>query len=352
MNFNFIRDKNVGQSTHTIYMQKTGFNLAIIDELDTLILDLISNKITLKQANLVLNNLEKSISKVYGRCLTALGYAMAGFGFAGFLRCTLIDLILSALLSVFVYVVLSVLKKYSNGYGVPFLCSFFVGVVSTLISILLPNINIYLISLSALIYLIPGFVISSGIIEISYKYVLSGIINIVNGIVQLIVIFFGVYLGFSIVNYVYPIQLISGGSISQYWVWPLALVMSCGLSIIFQVPKKYFSWSIISIFFICLGMLVGRLIGGINVGNLVGSVIAVIFANYWSNKYNHAASILLIPSVVFLVSGSIGFRGFVALSSHNIHLGVNDLMQMFIVAITIAIGLSIGSSLYKPKISL
>ena len=99
-------------------------------------------------------------------------------------------------------------------------------------------------------------------------------------------------------------------------------------------------------------MLVGRLIGGINVGNLVGSVIAMIFANYWSNKYNHAASILLIPSVVFLVSGSIGFRGFVALSSHNIHLGVNDLMQMFIVAITIAIGLSIGSSLYKPKISL
>ena len=336
-------------------MGKTGFNLVTIDKLGELVADLGSEKITLEEANVRLDSIRNSQPIVFGHMLTGVGYALSGFGFAGFLRCSPLDLLFSALLGILVYIILCVANKLVTqpGYAVTFFCALIIGVIAAAISIALPTINIYLISLSALIYLIPGFVISCGIIEISYKYVVSGLINLVNGLVSLIIIFSGTFIGVLIINCFSPIVTNPASThLNQYLSWPLAIIMACGLAIIFQVPKKYFIWSMVSIILVCIGILIGRVIDGINLGNLIGSIVAVLFANFWSNKYRRPTSIILIPSVVFLVSGSIGFRGFVALSSHNVHLGTHDITQMFIVAISIAIGLSIGNFIYKPKISL
>ena len=92
--------------------------------------------------------------------------------------------------------------------------------------------------------------------------------------------------------------------------------------------------------------------GNVDLGNFLGTVFAVIFANIWSSRTNRAASIVLLPAIVLLVSGSIGFRGFVSYTSGNTQLGQQQFAHMFVVAATIAMGLILGNSLAKPKTTL
>jgi uncharacterized membrane protein YjjB (DUF3815 family) len=63
-------------------------------------------------------------------------------------------------------------------------------------------------------------------------------------------------------------------------------------------------------------------------------------------------SIVLLPAIVLLVSGSIGFRGLAAVASGQVTTGEHQVIQMFVVALTIAAGLLVGNTIVRPKITL
>jgi uncharacterized membrane protein YjjB (DUF3815 family) len=86
-----------------------------------------------------------------------------------------------------------------------------------------------------------------------------------------------------------------------------------------------------------------------NLGNLLGTIIAVVLANLWSRKTGRPTSIVLIPAIVMLVSGTIGFRGLAAMAEGELLLGVQQFLQMFIVAITILAGILIGFTIVRPE---
>ena len=67
-----------------------------------------------------------------------------------------------------------------------------------------------------------------------------------------------------------------------------------------------------------------------NLGNLLGTIVAVVVANFWARKTGRPTSIVLIPAIVMLVSGTIGFRGLATMASGDMALGVHQFFQMFI----------------------
>lgn len=88
---------------------------------------------------------------------------------------------------------------------------------------------------------------------------------------------------------------------------------------------------------------------GANLGNLFGTILAVVFANLWAAKTRRPTSIVLLPAIVLLVSGSIGFRGLAAMATGNVATGEQQFIQMFIVALTIAAGLLVGNTIVRPR---
>jgi uncharacterized membrane protein YjjB (DUF3815 family) len=58
---------------------------------------------------------------------------------------------------------------------------------------------------------------------------------------------------------------------------------------------------------------------------------------------------VLIPAIVMLVSGTIGFRGLASMAEGELLLGVQQFLQMFIVAITILAGILIGFTIVRPE---
>ena len=76
-----------------------------------------------------------------------------------------------------------------------------------------------------------------------------------------------------------------------------------------------------------------------------------VFANSWEWKMEKPGSIVLLPAITVLVSGSIGFQGLVATAQGNTA-GTAQFMDMFLIAITLTAGLVIANIIVKPKKSL
>ena len=125
-----------------------------------------------------------------------------------------------------------------------------------------------------------------------------------------------------------------------------------GLCLAFQTSRRDLPWAIAVSGVAYLGVLAGSSILDSNLGNLVGTIVAVVIANLWARKTGRPTSIVLIPAIVLLVSGSIGFRGLASMALGDIHLGIQQFFQMFIVAMTILVGIVIGYTIVKPVDSL
>jgi len=65
-----------------------------------------------------------------------------------------------------------------------------------------------------------------------------------------------------------------------------------------------------------------------------------------------ASAKVVLPAIVLLVSGSIGFRGLAPMASGQVTTGEHQAIQMFVVALTIAAGLLVGNMMVRPKITL
>lgn len=354
LSFTFMKKEGEpSQKQHLASMPGTGFNLSKLARVGELVNAVEEGTVSIVQATETLDEINV-MPPPYRNWMVALGYALCGAGFAGFLQGSWADILLAAVFSVVVFcmVTLPVRAPVRLARWMPFICALVAGVLSAMAGFLLPGINVYLITLSSIIYLIPGFSISVGVIEMTTKHYISGLANLVNGLICLALLFAGAWLGVTLTGVLLPIQGSATGSIGPGWIWIFAMIMAAGLCIAFQTPQCDLFWALVCCAIACAGIVLGVHIQGSNLGNFLGTAMAMVFANVWSDKTNRPTSNVILPAFVFMVSGSIGFRGLVAISAGSTTLGFVEFTHMFVVAITLAIGLVVGNLIYKPKILL
>ena len=140
--------------------------------------------------------------------------------------------------------------------------------------------------------------------------------------------------------------------VEPVWMWLLVPTIIVGLCLAFQTSHRDLLWAALVCGIAYLGILAGRALLDSNLGNLVGTIIAVVVANLWARKTGRPSSIVLIPAIVLLVSGSIGFRGLASMAGGDLLLGTQQFLQMFVVAMTIFVGIVIGYTLIRPQAGL
>ena len=351
--FAFRRNNELWHQIHIVSTPGTGYNLAKLAAVGELATAVEEGKVDIDKATDLLDKID-TMPQPYNNFIVALGYSLCGAGFAGFLRGSWWDIALSAILSILVFSIVTLTQNASENVGqwLPFLCALVAGTLSATLNALIPGIQTYLITLSAIIYLIPGFSISMGVIELTSKHILSGITNIANGLVCLALLFAGAWTGITLTGLLLPVAKAPDIAINTWLVWPFVMFLAAGLCLVFQTPRQDLPPALAGCAIAYSGILLGDYVQGSNLGNFLGTASALVFANIWSGRTNRPTSIVLLPSVVFMVSGSIGFRGLVSLSAGNTALGLHEVVQMFVVASTIAIGLLVGNSISRPRITL
>ncbi len=235
----------------------------------------------------------------------------------------------------------------------PFSSAFVAGVLATIAKLWVPELNLVLVILSAVAIILPGYTISLGAMELVAQQVLSGTANLTSGLICLAKQVAGGWLGVAAASSIVALAAAGPSTpVDPVWLWLLFPILVLGLCLAFQTSRRDLPWAALVCGVAYLGIVAGSSILNANLGNLVGTIIAVVIANLWARQTGRPTSIVLIPAIVVLVSGSIGFRGLAAMTEGEWLLGVRQFSQMFVVALTIFAGMLVGYAIVRPEPSL
>ena len=350
----FQEDEYQPQHMHMRVLPDAGLDLSKLAMVGELVDMLEAGEISLSEGSERLDQIGKT-SVPWGKIASGLAYAFVGAGLAVLFSLGWWDVLFSTVFSMLVYgmVLLSGSFGARTAEWLPLTSAFVVAALTAVARFMVPELNLVLVIVAAIAVLLPGYTISLGIIELVGRHVVSGTAHLMSGLVYLAKQLAGAWLGAALVISLLPAHPVTAATpVGSVWLWLFMPPLIVGLCVIFQTSKRDLFAACFGCAVAYAGILLGSAITGGNLGNLLGTVIAVVFANLWARKTGRPTSIVLLPAIILLVSGSIGFRGLAAMAAGQVASGEQQVLQMFVVALTIAAGLLVGNTIVPSKTTL
>jgi uncharacterized membrane protein YjjP (DUF1212 family) len=347
--FAFRENDDYWQKINLANVPGSTFNMTKLAKLDKLVNEILSDNLSIEDAIEKINSFDK-IENTYGEIWIAVSYVFVATGFAAILAGGWMDILFSGIFSIIVFLMI----QLSQGKGgilsdsIPVTTAFVTGFLSILCKYYIPELNYVLVTLSAIIILIPGYGISVGIQELLNNHAIPGLGNLLNGIVYLLKQFAGAWFGFMLAGIFITIPAAVSLPIDPVFKWMFLALLFFGLVIVFQTSYKDFIWAFICCFLGYIGVLYGSYVFSNNFGNLLGSFAIGTYANIWQRKTGRPGSIIFLPAIMVLVGGSSGFRGLIA-AAQGAPDAQKQFMEMFMIAFTITAGLIIANTVVKAK---
>jgi uncharacterized membrane protein YjjP (DUF1212 family) len=238
--------------------------------------------------------------------------------------------------------------KWEKGL-VPPLAGFIVGIGSLLATQWMPPVDYRLITLSALIILLPGFEITTSLTELACGHLSSGVARLAGACVLLLTLTMGVALALRVGAEWKTLPEEGIVTVPQWTQWLALLVAPGCFSILFRV--RYSRWMIVFAAAI-LGFLTAKTCGnawGVEVGSFLGALVVGCISNLYARFRDRPALVPLAPGMIILVPGSLGFQSLSALLEQKTLEGIDFAFAMLIVAVSLVGGLLAASALVPPK---
>lgn len=349
-----IEQEGRPQRQQIVRLAGPGLDLDKLARVGEITAHMTAGRISLEEAAAALDAVDK-LQVPFDRVAIAACYVFVAAGLAVLFGAGWVDVAVASVLSLAVFG-MSLGSERLGAVGadwLPLVTAFVSAVAAVAVKVLYPPLNVVIVVVCAVIILVPGYTVSMGVIELVSSYVVSGLTNLMNGLVYLVKQILGALLGVTLAVWLLPAQSApQAAAVPTVWLAFFMPLVCIGLVVIFQTPKRDLVAAVVGSLFAYVAILFGSRLMDANLGNLLGTVAAVIFANLWSRRTKRPTSIVLVPAIILLVSGSIGFRGLAAMAQGHIALGEKQFLQMFIVAATIAAGLLVGNTLVRPKLTL
>lgn len=213
------------------------------------------------------------------------------------------------------------------------------GIVNGSLTIMVP----------ALAYFIPGAVLSTGMFELAANNVVSGATRLVQGVVILLLLLFGVIVGLQVAG-LSGIYIIADTATPLNWWAPYigVLVFTLGMYLFMSIRNKDMLGVLIVLFATFLGQQAGNyLLGGL-FGAFIGSIIMTMLGTFLErSRLRTPYYVSIIPAFWILVPGALGFISLAALVE-NYSSSIASLIQVALTFVAISTGLLIGAVIADP----
>jgi uncharacterized membrane protein YjjP (DUF1212 family) len=189
--------------------------------------------------------------------------------------------------------------------------------------------------LSGLIVLVPGFTIHRGMTDLSTGHLLSGTARVAQALTMLLLMGFGLAL----------MARIGGLSDaapagSPLWLKTLAIVaMTPGLLVLFQAPLSVTPTAVGSGMIAWFGGLLGVQLLGPELGAFLAALAVGVYANTWERLTDRPAALALVPGLMLLVPGSVGFRAVSAVLDGRTVVAVETGFSVLMTSVSLVAGL-------------
>jgi uncharacterized membrane protein YjjP (DUF1212 family) len=287
----------------------------------------------------------------HGRLLVGVAHALMTVGFCLILQPTPLDVLVAAGLGAFV-APLVVLSHERRGLAVfaPVLAAVVVSALSFLavrFGIADPALRTLI---APLVTFLPGGALTTATVELASGEMVAGASRFVSGLVQLLLLAFGIVAGAELVGlpprealHDVPVNLLG------WWApWLGVAVFGVAVSVYFSAPVGALPWLLITLAVAWVGQLLGDWLIGSAAGGFVGALamtpVALAVANLAAGP---PSQVTFLPAFWLLVPGAIGLIGVTEVFADPATAVLQDLVQPVSSIVAIALGVLCGTTAYR-----
>lgn len=212
-----------------------------------------------------------------------------------------------------------------------------------------PGLSAEIVTLGSLIVLVPGLTITMAVSELARQQLASGTSRFMGALFLFFILGFGVAFGRGLATTIFqPVQA-DPDAANRVVFWICLLIAPFSFAVLFRTRRK----DVLIVFVTCLvGFGCGRLgdyLLGSQLGPALGSFSVAVFSNLVSRWLKQPAALTLVPGLMFLVPGSIGFLSFQAMLGENTIAGIQLAFRVLFVAAALVSGLLMANLLVRPR---
>jgi uncharacterized membrane protein YjjP (DUF1212 family) len=207
-------------------------------------------------------------------------------------------------------------------------------------------LSVFVATLSGLIVLMPGLLLTTAITELATRHLASGTLRLSSAFMTLLGIVFGVALGTKLGVAVFGAPIGQAAGTLPGWTAIVAVPLaSASSAVILRADPRDAPWIVAAG---VLGVVAGR-IGATHLGLELGMFVAALGVALASSAYERwrqrPAPVVLVPGILLLVPGSIGYRSMASLMERDTVSGIDTAFTMILTAVSLVAGLLIAGVL-------
>jgi uncharacterized membrane protein YjjP (DUF1212 family) len=334
------------QRSYSLRVRPTPVDLDAMGRLDDLVQDAVDGRLGVKDALAGLRGIQsKPLRRPWPTLLGA--YALAGLALTPLLGGGWREAAAAAVVGLVVGAI--ALSTERTARAEPMIAPIAAVAASFSASLLVQlgfDVSPDVVTLAALVTLLPGMTLTIGMQELSTQHLQSGVANTASALVQLLGLAFGVAVG---------------GSIAANWFGPVAAAVPVPASIEIRLAGAVLAAlaftvtlrartrdATIMIAAACLAVganEVGRHVFGNEAAAFVAAVVVGVTGGLVGALLRRSALVFIVPGVLMLVPGSAGFSSVIQLLTNQTVSGITAGFDTFVTAMSIAYGLMVATVL-------
>lgn len=210
--------------------------------------------------------------------------------------------------------------------------------------------SVFTATLAGILVLIPGLTLTTAMTELSTNHLVSGTARLTGAAVTFLSLAVGVALGGKLVGLALGASLVAAPIGLPAWTeWLALFVAPLCFAVLLRAPARDAGWILAVGVLAFMGGRVGAMWLGPELGIFAGALIAGVASNLYGRYLDRPSVITIVPAILLLVPGSVGFRGLVALINRDVVIGVETAFRAALMLATLVAGLLIANVAVRPR---
>jgi uncharacterized membrane protein YjjB (DUF3815 family) len=215
---------------------------------------------------------------------------------------------------------------------------------------LLGPMSVLTATVAGLIVLLPGLTLTTAMTELATRHLASGVARLSGAFSTFLTLAFGVALGNRVGEALFgaaPAAPAVGGS---EWASLVALIVAplC-FTVILRAEPRDAPWIVLAGALGVMGGRVGAATLGVELGTFAGSLVVALAGSVYERWRRRQASVVVVPGILLLVPGSVGFRSLTSLMDRQAVTGIETAFSMILTAIALVAGMLVAGVILPER---
>lgn len=212
------------------------------------------------------------------------------------------------------------------------------------------GVSAHIATLAGLIVLIPGFTLTVAMHELATRNLVSGTARLTAAAMSFLQIGFGVALGAQVAARVLGDTPLARGAALPGFTEPIALIVAAvAIGALFRAHPRETPGIVVACVSAFYGARLGAELVGPALGASIGAFVVGAGSNAWARWADRPAMVPLVPALILLVPGSLGFRSFTSMLERDVITGIDTAFTMVLVAVSLVAGLLVANAAVPPR---